>query len=227
MKPIIGISKNLGKGFRVGIALPLLPEPKKSKREEANEKFVSDARARVENAVIKYAFSHGMLVTAGTMHRLPPDALEKINGPVESIEQNIQAVGDALRIYNDTGSVQQSTKEKIMRNVYEIERVTAANSGESDLMNRVESLKMERATKAKDSSSVAMLILVAGPIIGYAAGSWWPVLAGLAIGSFQQYRHKKTAVAARVKYLNERMAQANEQVVAGSVSLEDYVMGRV
>lgn len=227
MKPVIGISKSLGRGFRVGIALPLIPEPKMSKREQANEKFIRDARERVERVMLKYLFSHGILTTAGTIHRLNKEALTGVSEPIESIEQNMQAIGDAVRMYNDTGSIAQPAKEKIMRNVYEIERVLSANSGSSDLLNRANSLREVRSLKHDDLSTPALSIAVLGVFVGYISSLWWVALLGIGAGTAIQIRHKKTAVAARERRFNERMAETSQLIVAGSVTLNDYIAGRV
>lgn len=227
MKPVKGISKGLGKGFRVGIALPLLPEPRMSKREKANETFVRNARDRVERAMLKYLFSHGMLVTTSTMHRLNKESFDTVSEPIESIEQNMLAIGDAIRMHNDTGSSTQPTKEKIMRNVYEIERVLGKNSGSSNLLNRVNSLREARSVKHKDIPVAALLMACLGVILSFDSSMWWPSLIGIVAGIVIQVFHKRNAVAARENKFNERVAQISRQIVDGSITLDDYVAGRV
>lgn len=227
MKPITGISKNLDKEFLVGIALPFITEPNTSKREQANEKFIREARGRVERAMLNYFFSHGILVTTGTMYRLNEETLGGISEPIESIEQNIKTIGDAVRMFNDTGGITQPTKEKMMRNVYEIERVLSKNSGSSNIKNRVNSLREARSVKHKDVSVAALLMVCLGVILSYSSSMWWPSLAGIVVGAAIQILHKRNAIADREQRFIQRMAVINKQIVGRSVNLDDYIAGRV
>lgn len=225
MKPIIGISKNLGHGFRVGLALPLLPEPKKSKREEANEKFIRDARARVQDAIYQYTLSHGVLATPETMSFLDAETKAKLDDGIASIGPNMQAVADAIRIYNDTGSIQQSTKEKLMRNIYEIERITSENSGNSDLHREVSRLQAAYAERQKAISKFIFVLIFLGTFIAYYTSSaplfWGVVVAVIAIRIVKAKKPETLFDHA----MKTRMEQVQAVITSQTISLKDFVMG--
>lgn len=178
VKPYVGISKNLGNGIRVGFALPMELSSKPSKREQANIEFVDNVKSLLTDALYSFYLSHGVLVSKKDLPKANAETVPDIYEKLESAEPIMTSISRSLRLYADTGSLTQQSKEKIMNDVYSFEEFVSANGGnKSGLVAAAVEAYKKKVTKL--SIAPLAIALVGSMVLASAFGKAGLMLGGL------------------------------------------------
>lgn len=130
MKSYVGISKNIGNGMRIGFALPVELSCKPSKRDQANSNFTTKAKSMLTDSLYSFYLSHGVLVSKADINKVNMENCQPIVEKLDAAEPIMTSISKSLRLYGDTGSLSQQSKEKIMNDVYSFEEFVLTGSGD-------------------------------------------------------------------------------------------------